>query len=430
MEVAYTHALNGLSGKICPRRSITAPNRLETHNWDLIAAIPRCLGSSALEVLREQLRGLSGRHHIFFAPSGRCAIAQVLSAMPQREVVMPAFTCWTVKQAAAVAEKRVIYVDIQRNSLNATSANYASLARPGRILIPTHIFGIPTDIGQICELARDRGCFTIEDAAAAFPAWLGGRMLGTFGDVGIISFENSKRVPSFQGAAIIVNNEQAVDVPRLARHRVVPITNSVPVRDMLFNTIYNIATIPWLYGRFTLPRKLRFYMDKSSAETVAMPREEAGDKYYSRGFHPYQAVLVTRILKRMKDIRRHIEELASIYEDAFRETRVETLVPPGCDTAGLLRFPIAFPRGERGEILRTALKRGLVLDTNLELPLPDEAEIASFPNSSWAARNVLLLPLYRTLSTKRARDLALQVIQVEQEISAGNTRFPPSWAGH
>jgi dTDP-4-amino-4,6-dideoxygalactose transaminase len=417
MEAAYTDALKGLSGEVSPRRSVTAPNRLETHTWDLIAALAGSRDSGALEVLREQLRELTGRRHIFFAPSGRCAIAQVLSALPQKEVVIPAFTCPVVKKAAEVAGKRIIYVDIQRGALNATSAQFAREAKPGRILIPTHLFGIPTDIEQICDLARERGCVTIEDAAAAFPGWLGGRMLGTFADIGIISFENSKRVPSFRGAAIIVNNENAVDVASFSRHRVVPTTEALPIREIIFNAIYNIATIPRLYGRITLPRKLRFYMNKSSAETVATPVETVSDKFYSRDFHSYQAALVSRILARMESIREHILQLTWIYQDIFRDTPIKTFVPPGCDIAGLLKFPIAFPEGERSEIIRAALKRGIVLDTNCERPLPDDAELASFPNSVWAAQNLVLLPLYRSLSLDAASHLAFQVIQLELTLS-------------
>lgn len=366
---------------------------------------------------------MSGRRHVFFAPSGRCAIAQVLSVLPQKEVVMPAWTCSVVKGAAEVAGKRIIYVDIERNALNATSVQYARAAKPGRILLPTHLLGIPTDIVQVCDLARDRGCITIEDAAAAFPARLGGRLLGTFGDVGIISFEKSKRVPSFRGAAIIVNNENAIDVKRLARHRVVPTTGAMPVRELLFCVAYNVATNPWLYGRITLPRRLRLYMTKSSPEGAATPAgrvptplEAASDKFYSRDFHPYQAALVTRILTRIGSIREHIKQLMSIYQDAFRDTSILTFVPPGCDTAGLLRFPIAFPGKERSEILRVALRRGIFFDVNYELLLPDAADQGSFPNSLWAAQNLVLLPLYRSLPLDASRRLASRVIEMEREI--------------
>jgi len=108
---------------------------------------------------------------------------------------------------SSVPGKRIIYVDLARNSVNATSAEYAEAAKPGRILLATHLFGIPTDIEAICELAKDRYCVVIEDVAAAFGGRRNGRFLGTFADFGIFSFQRSKRLPAF-GGAIIVNNDQ------------------------------------------------------------------------------------------------------------------------------------------------------------------------------------------------------------------------------
>ena len=105
--------------------SIVAVNRLETRTWDLLAALGWASHPDPFATVRDTLRELTGRQHILFAPSGQCAIAQVLSLLPQREVVMPAYMCHEVKRAAQVAGKRVIYVDAGKNSVNATSAEFA-----------------------------------------------------------------------------------------------------------------------------------------------------------------------------------------------------------------------------------------------------------------------------------------------------------------
>ena len=63
------------------------------------------------------------------APSGRAAIAQILSVLPHQDVVMPAYTCPVVKTAAEVAGKRIIYVDCSAGSLNATSAEFEAEAQ-------------------------------------------------------------------------------------------------------------------------------------------------------------------------------------------------------------------------------------------------------------------------------------------------------------
>src|SRR5712692_7038480 len=78
-------------------------NRLETRSWELFAALGWAHHADPLRALHDALQDLTERRDILFAPSGQCAIAQVLSSLPQREVVMPAYMCHQVKIAAQVA---------------------------------------------------------------------------------------------------------------------------------------------------------------------------------------------------------------------------------------------------------------------------------------------------------------------------------------
>jgi dTDP-4-amino-4,6-dideoxygalactose transaminase len=369
-----------------------------------------------LAALRDVLQGMMGRQHIFFTSSGQCAIAQVLSSLPHREVVMPACTCPLVKTAAEVAGKRIIYVDVRKNSVNATSAEYAGAAKPGRILMATHLFGIPTDIEAICELAKDRDCVVIEDAAAAFGTQRNGRLLGTFAHFGIFSFQRSKRLPAF-GGAIVVNDEEIVDPIKLGARRIVKTERAMPLRELFHGLIHNMATTPWIYAKFIGPllssRRCQMSATESADERASIARNPA----YTREFHPCQAELLMRMLRRMGDIRRRIASLTAIYCDAFQGTPVATFSSPECDNAGLLRFPIAFPGKDRAEILRLALGRGLDLAANYPV-LPDKFEHARFPNAVWAARNVVLLPLYPTLSTLSAKLLTQHLIEIENIAAA------------
>ena len=401
-------------------------NRLETGNWDLVAALAWRRHPDPLATLHYALGELTGQQHILFAPSGQCAIAQVLSSLPQREVVMPAYLCHQVKRAALIAGKRIIYVDLGKNSVNATSAEFAEAAKPGRILLVPHAFGVPTDIEAICELARSRDCVTIEDAVPAFGGRWNGRLLGTFADLGIFSFQQSKRLPAFRGAVIVVNNDRIVDPVKLGAVRVVESRRAMPIQELVQALVHNLAATPWIYRRFTLPllplrelvprllSRLRHQPVAGSANTqAAVPRNPS----YTREFHPYQAELVLRMLRRMDEIREQIARLAAIYLEAFRNTPVATFLPPGCDNAGLMRFPIAFPGKDREEVLRLALNSGLYLQV-LWGPLPEESERARFPNAAWAARNLVLLPLYRALSPQSAELLAQNIVEIERNAPA------------
>lgn len=404
-------------------------NVLETRNWDLLAAFSWMFHSDPLSALRDALRDCTGQQHILFSPSGQCAIAQILSLLPQKEVVIPAWICHQVKEAAEIAGKRVIYVDLAKNSINATCAQYAEVARPGRILVAAHLFGVPTDIEAICELAKSRDCVTIEDAVPAFGGRLLGRPLGTFADFGVFSFQQSKRISAFRGGVIVVNNDKILDPAKIDSTRVIPTVRTFPVAGLALALAQNFATAPGIYRWLTLPllplrgtlpallKKMRAskpaITPRSSNEPVmtAAPRNQ----YYTREIHPYQAELILRMLGRLDRIREHVAALAGIYLEVFRNTPIETFLPPGGDTDGLMRFPIAFPGKNREELLRLALKRGLYMKVLWSRPLPDESEYSRFPNAVWAARNLVLLPLYTALSANAAKLLAQNVVDIEKK---------------
>ncbi len=418
MYIAYREALQPLRTNPCPRRSVIPPNRLEASNWDHLAALVRAPGTDPCATLLKSLRQQLGREPIFLAPSARCAIAQVLALLPQTEVVMPAFNCHVVKTAVEAAGKRIVYVDLAPGSVNSSAAEFSAEAKPGRILLITHQFGVPADVEAICALAKERGCITIEDAACSFGALHNGKPLGTFADVGIFSFESWKRLPAFRGGAIVLNNEKLFDPVRLVTEPLVKATLKMPGRELVLSMARNIATIPWLYGRLILPVLLRSYFKPApvaaQGTSVAAPAVTRGAPF-TREFHPYQAQLVLRMLGRIDKIRHHVAQLVSVYRNAFKSGGIATFLPGGCDDAGLLRFPIAFPGKSRAEVLRRALRRGLYLETEFEQLLPEPADQSRFPNAARAGQNLVLLPLYTALSPKKARWLTEQILAIAAE---------------
>ena len=429
MELGYSEALQSCPVNPYHHTTVSAPNRPDTSNLEFFWELRRAWDRDVLEELRTEIQRITGSRHIIFAPSGRAAIAQVLKAFPQREVVMPAYTCPVVKTAVEFSGKRTRYVDVSRNSLNSMAADFDAEAMPGRILMPTHLFGIPADIENICALARRRGCITIEDAAAALGTTWHGRPLGTFADVGIFSFERSKRFPAFRGAAIVINNEKVIDSERLRQTIVIPTRSQIPLRELIFAAIYNCATQPWVYGRFVLPSLLRGHI--GSTATADAPEDPENSPFYNREFHPYQAALVVRSLRRREEIRQHIGRLVAIYNSVFAKTHVQTFIGQEHDAAGVLRYPIAIPGMSRPEFLREALSRGLYLETNYEQPLAPRDEWNCFPNSLWSARNIVLLPLYRSLSERQAEIIARKVAAIAAESSAIHPRSEEeAYAGH
>jgi len=78
-------------------------------------------------------------------------------------------------------------------------------------ILPVHIYGLPVDMDKVNAIAQKHDLKVVEDACQA---WLGeykGKKLGTLGDLGCFSFQNSKNLPAGEGGAILGNDEAIMD---------------------------------------------------------------------------------------------------------------------------------------------------------------------------------------------------------------------------
>lgn len=94
-------------------------------------------------------------------------------------------------------------------TLNKKSGNAISA------IIPMHTFGHPVDIDPIMDIAEEFNLRVIEDAAEALGSRYKNKFCGTFGEVGMLSFNGNKIITTGGGGALITNNEE---LAKRARH--------------------------------------------------------------------------------------------------------------------------------------------------------------------------------------------------------------------
>lgn len=77
-----------------------------------------------------------------------------------------------------------------------------------KAIIPVALYGMPYDCEKIMAIAEKYGIPVIEDAAEGMGSRFNGRVLGTFGQFGVLSFNGNKMITTSGGGALICRNEE------------------------------------------------------------------------------------------------------------------------------------------------------------------------------------------------------------------------------
>ena len=88
-----------------------------------------------------------------------------------------------------------------------------------KAILVVHLYGQAAQMDKICDIARKYNLRVVEDCAQSHGACFGGKMTGTFGDVGCFSFYPSKNLGAFGDAgAIVTNDAQLAEAVKIFRN--------------------------------------------------------------------------------------------------------------------------------------------------------------------------------------------------------------------
>ena len=85
-------------------------------------------------------------------------------------------------------------------------------------LLTVDLFGNMGNLEETREVCDEYGLFMIEDASQAFGASLNGKKAGTFGDIATFSFYASKTLWTFEGGAIVTDDDKVAERARMIRN--------------------------------------------------------------------------------------------------------------------------------------------------------------------------------------------------------------------
>ena len=186
---------------------------------DLLGSIGAALISAdTLMQFKEAVRVRVGVRYCDFVSTGRAGLTLALLALKaldggkRDEVVIPAYTCFSVPSSVIKAGLKVRLADVNPTTLDFVPSALEKLDG-SRVLavVATNLYGLPSDLPSITRLAHDRGIYVVDDAAQCLGGQVGGRPSGTWGDVGIYSFDKGKNVTSIDGGVLLTNSDQVAE---------------------------------------------------------------------------------------------------------------------------------------------------------------------------------------------------------------------------
>ncbi len=162
-------------------------------------------------------------HRALLAHSCTAALemAAILTGVgPGDEVVMPSFTFSATATAFVLRGATPVFVDIRPDTLNIDETLIEqAVGERTRVVVPVHYAGLACEMDSIMELAGRLGLLVVEDAAQAHLSHYKGRPLGTIGQLGCLSFHETKNIISGEGGALLVNDPRFADRAEVIREK-------------------------------------------------------------------------------------------------------------------------------------------------------------------------------------------------------------------
>lgn len=139
---------------------------------------------------------------------------------PGDEVIMPSYTFVSTANAFVLRGAVPVFVDIRPDTLNIDeSLIEAAITPKTRAIVVVHYAGVGCEMDAIMTIAEQHGLLVIEDAAQAVMARYRGRPLGSIGQMGTLSFHETKNIISGEGGALLVNDARYAERAEITREK-------------------------------------------------------------------------------------------------------------------------------------------------------------------------------------------------------------------
>ena len=152
----------------------------------------------------------------FIAVTHSCTAALEISAIlinlkPGDEVMLPSYGFVSIANAIVLRGAKPLFVEVDTHDLNISFNDIKKkITKKTKAIYVIHYAGNACEIEKISQYCKSKKIFLIEDAAHAFLGKYKNKFLGTFGDIGVFSFHETKNIVGGQAGCISINNHKLI----------------------------------------------------------------------------------------------------------------------------------------------------------------------------------------------------------------------------
>jgi perosamine synthetase len=183
-------------------------------------------GYGDLETLEKEWREFSDAPYVKAHCNGTSALTSMFFALdlpPGSEIMVPSYTFFATIVPMRLFGLVPVFVDIHPRTLNFDLEDATRrLTQKTRALLPVHWIGLPCDMDQICNWAKEKDLIVLEDAAHAHGVELQGKQMGNWGRMSIFSYQMSKPLPAMEGGMGVYQHQDDYERATTFGHSGVP----------------------------------------------------------------------------------------------------------------------------------------------------------------------------------------------------------------
>ena len=170
--------------------------------------------------LEKRIAGYLGVKHCVAMCNGTIALEIAIRALKMTgEVILPSYTFIATAHALHWQGITPVFADIDPDTHNLDpGAVRRMITSKTTGIIGVHIWGRAAPVEELRAIAGEHGLQLMYDAAHAFGCSHQGRMIGNFGRAEVLSFHATKFFNTFEGGAVVTNEDELADEMRLMRN--------------------------------------------------------------------------------------------------------------------------------------------------------------------------------------------------------------------